>query len=291
MSVSFQPLSPAGGAAVEGLPASVNPGDESAEALRRALYRYGLLLVRGVELDAEAHLSLGRALGALEGHPFPEMCLPGYPEIVELSWQGNPEDEQSDEPVGAIPWHSDLTYLPKPSCGALLKAIEVPPKGGTTGWINIANVYDALPEQTQQKIEGKWVIHDIGAARYLTQDKSASYGGGGKKVRPQAEYPPPVKQPLVWQHPETGRRLLNISPLLTVSFVDEDDEEHRQLLEELKTFATQDRFAYFHQWQPGDLMIWDNWQTMHSVTPFQARYNRRMQRVTLAGRYTTGVYL
>jgi taurine dioxygenase len=291
----FAPLSEIMGAIATGSALDAPFEDETARRIRDALDRYGILLVRGREITPDDQVRLGRALGPLADHPFPEMCLPERPEIVELAWDGGSAGAgrpgEAEGWVEGIPWHTDLTYLPTPSRAALLHAVEIPPEGGETCWINTADVYDALPPTLRKDAEGQWVVHDIGAAHHLTQDETASYGGMQSPGDARSTGPRAVVQPLVWDHPTTGRRLLNISPLLTVSVVGWERRDGDRLLEALKTFATQDRFAYRHRWQVGDLMIWDNWQTMHSVTPFLSRFRRRMHRVTLAGTVTTGRYL
>lgn len=297
MPLSVSPLSPSLGAAIGAFPFDGDLDEERASALRDALHHYGLLLIRGVEMTPEDQVRLGRALGELEDHPFPDMLHPDHPEIVVLAWDGGGDAGDATARAGEIPWHTDLTYLPTPSSGAVLRAIEVPPEGGETAWISTVQSYEALPRDVQQQIEGLEVVHDIGAGRPLTRDETASYARTGRSEEPEegeawrADYPPPVVQPLVWSHPVTGRRILNISPLLTVSIVGFEPDESERLLSFLKRFATRTELAYRHCWQPGDVMIWDNWQTMHSVTSFRAHHRRVMHRVTLAGDHETGRYL
>ena len=57
--------------------------------------------------------------------------------------------------------------------------------------------------------------------------------------------------------------------------------EGKLLLWELMQHATQPQFIYTHEWQDGDLVIWDNRATMHRATPFDdAKYRRELRRVT-----------
>ena len=93
----------------------------------------------------------------------------------------------------------------------------------------------------------------------------------------------PVTHPLVHRHPESGRKVLNISPGFTQSVVGMPEAEGNALLDELRAFATQERFTYFHDWEVGDLVIWDNWRTMHIATGHKKKYARRMHRTTLRG--------
>ena len=57
-----------------------------------------------------------------------------------------------------------------------------------------------------------------------------------------------------------------------------------KLLYELMAHYTGDRFVYMHEWEPGDLIIYDNRSTVHSATWFDAqKYERCMWRTTVWG--------
>ena len=59
--------------------------------------------------------------------------------------------------------------------------------------------------------------------------------------------------------------------------------EARGYLRDLIEHATQREFVYTHKWRLGDLVMWDNRQTMHRARPFPAHEPRDMRRTTLAG--------
>ena len=64
-------------------------------------------------------------------------------------------------------------------------------------------------------------------------------------------------------HPVTGRPILFVNPMHTHGFEGMERAEAWQLIEELAAHATQERFTYYHSWQVGDLLIWDERATMH----------------------------
>ena len=43
------------------------------------------------------------------------------------------------------------------------------------------------------------------------------------------------------------------------------------LLCKLLDWATQPQFVYHHEWELGDLLMWDNTGTMHCVTPYDPK--------------------
>ena len=60
-----------------------------------------------------------------------------------------------------------------------------------------------------------------------------------------------------------------------------DDATGPALLDEIYGFATQPEFVYRHQWQVGDVVMWDNGSTMHRREPFDATARRLMKRTTI----------
>jgi taurine dioxygenase len=70
-------------------------------------------------------------------------------------------------------------------------------------------------------------------------------------------------------------------------FLDEvvgwSQEQSESLLERLRRFATDERFVYWHHWQPDDLVIWNNDRTLHCATGHKKKYPRTMNRTTLEG--------
>jgi taurine dioxygenase len=283
MTITFSPLCPALGAEIHGLDLK-RLDDTDRATLRRALPEHGVLLARGLDLTPEDHVALTRVFGEPDIHPIEAIRLEGHPEVIVLAAgrfdQVRPDDPGAEDLVGQISWHSDLTYTAFPSRGALLYARTIPPEGGQTGFIDLANVYDALPDAMKRRIEGLSVVHSLGPLQQSIHQAAATDYARDPSTVPDFE---PVVHPLVHRHPETGRRVLDISPAFAQSIVGLAEEESTELLRELREFATQRRFSYFHPWQVGDLIVWDNWRTMHVATGHKRRHRRIMHRTTLRG--------
>ena len=45
---------------------------------------------------------------------------------------------------------------------------------------------------------------------------------------------------------------------------------------------------YFHSWRPTDMVIWDNWRMLHSVSGHDPDEARVMHRTTIEGDYGLG---
>jgi taurine dioxygenase len=283
MSLSFTPLSPALGVEVHGLdPKHIEQADR--QRLREALHECGVLLARQIDLTPDQHVELTRVFGEPEIHPIEAIRLEGHPEIIVLA-AGQYDEIAADDPgaddvIGTIDWHTDLTYTPLPTRGSLLYARTIPPEGGKTGWVDTAAVYDALPETTKKRIAGLQLIHSLGPLQQaINKAAETDYAADPDEV-PEFEE---VVHPLVHRHPETGRGVLDISPAFAQRIVGLSEEESEALLRELGDFATQPRFRYLHAWQVGDLVVWDNWRTMHVATGHKRRHRRVMHRTQLRG--------
>jgi len=50
-------------------------------------------------------------------------------------------------------------------------------------------------------------------------------------------------------------------------------------------------YAYFHKWQPNDMVVWDNWRVIHSAAGVPLHCARRARRTTIMGDYEVGRYL
>ena len=48
--------------------------------------------------------------------------------------------------------------------------------------------------------------------------------------------------------------------------------------------------TYGHKWKPTDMLIWDNWRFLHSVTPTAPGQKRSMHRTTIKGDYGLGYF-
>jgi taurine dioxygenase len=98
---------------------------------------------------------------------------------------------------------------------------------------------------------------------------------------------PPVVHPLVFVQPDTGRKVLNLSPFGALYILDHDDEAGHALLRRLVDHLVSCP-AYHHVWGPSEMLLWDNWRMAHCVTGAPPSEVRVMQRTTIMGDYGLG---
>src|SRR5688572_32227492 len=136
-------ISTAVGAEVKGIDLKRPLSVSQVQDLPRAAGENGILLFRGVGLSPEDHVAFSRHFGELEAHVIGDFALPGRPEIFVVS--NVKEDGKLKGAVYAGQyWHSDLSYMAKPSLGSLLLCREMPDVGGDTMWANMYMAYDTL---------------------------------------------------------------------------------------------------------------------------------------------------
>jgi taurine dioxygenase len=173
-------------------------------------------------------------------------------------------------------FHSDKCYVERPAMATILYAMMIPSVGGNTLFANMYKAYEALPEESKQRLAGLKVVtsYEPGTSaptvamrtRSLPSSTTLSYA-----------------QPLVCTHPVTGKKALYINRLMSEYIVGMPREESNKLLESLFEHQEQHQFIYEHRWTVGDLIMWDNRCILHARGDFNANELRKLRRVTVEG--------
>jgi len=251
-------------------------------ALRQAFNQHLALRFRGYDIDDDHLVQLGRTFGALQ-------VLPGFtrndkiwderhPEIFVISnikENGRSIGELGD---GELHWHTDLAFEPVPPAISFLRAVEVPPEGGDTVFANMYLAYERLPAALQRRVEPLRIKHQLthtasGTARYGFEHMSAD----------DVQALPGEVHPIVRTHPDTGRRSLYLGRRFGAYCVGLSPAESEALLDELWDAIPFDAISWHQQWQPGDMVAWDNRCTMHRRDSFSGTTRRLLHRVVTEG--------
>ncbi len=244
------------------------------EQLRTLWRLHGVLVFRRQCLSERELGAFSARFGELEEHPRVDWNSKTNPQIVLLS---NLRDFAGAEigglGAGEINWHSDQSYKTEPGTGAVLHAIEVPEGGAATYFANLRLAYAALPEATKKRIDDCLAIYDY--AR-----RAASYSGKQPNLTEVRRRFPRVTHRLVYADPISGDKALYLDPLTMSGIAGWSDVDARQLLDELAIHATNEAFIYRHDWQPGDVLMWDNGYMLHRRDPVGER-PRLMKRTTI----------
>jgi taurine dioxygenase len=244
--------------------------------LRDLWARHPVLVFRRQALSENELADFSALLGPLERLVRTDWASPVRPEVGVISnlkdGLGKPIGGLGD---GEIQWHSDQSYMLNPATGAMLYALELPPQGGTTSWVDLCAAYAALPDRLKRAVEGRRAVFDY-------TKRLAGYQGVDRVISEEARRKtPPVLHPLVHTHPITRKKALYLDSTTTVGIDGMDEASGSALLEEIYEFVTRPEFVYRHRWQVGDALLWDNGFTMHRREPFDPSARRLMKRTTM----------
>jgi alpha-ketoglutarate-dependent taurine dioxygenase len=250
--------------------------DQTVHRLRELWADHPVLVFRRQALSEHELADFSALFGPLERVVRTDWASPTVPEVGLIS---NLKDGHA-RPIGGlgdgeIQWHSDQSYMMNPATGAMLYALELPPDGGTTSWVDLCAAYAGLPDRLKRVIEGRRAV-------FSYVKRLAGYQGVDQMISEEAKRKtPPVLHPLVHTHPMTGRKALYLDSTTTVGIDGMDDVPGAALLDEIYAFATRPEFVYRHHWRVGDAVMWDNGFTMHRREPFDPAARRLMKRTTI----------
>ena len=283
-SIVIKPLTLHIGAEISGVDLSAPLDDATVKAINEAFLKWKVVFFRGQNLDHAQHVAFARQMGeptighAVFGH------VEGFPEIYSVAKfrtaQVHREARMERSWTG---WHTDITAALNPPKASILRGVTIPPYGGDTLWTNLAVAYDGLSEPMRNFVDGLRGIHRFRPPAGAT--KNADYDESVRRREMESEHP------LVRVHPETGERLLFVSPSFLKSIVGLKPRESELLLEMLWDHVVRTEYTVRFKWQEGDIAMWDNRSTAHLAPSdiFQSDFDRQLYRITLVGDVPVGV--
>jgi taurine dioxygenase len=253
--------------------------DAAFAAIHRAWLDHLVLLFRGQSLSDDDLIAFSRRFGELDWAPIQETgrrFVEGHPELYVVS-----NVVENGVPIGSLGageavWHTDMSYLADPPKASMLYALEIPPSGGNTGFVNMYAVYEALPAELKQRLAGLRVKHD---GTY----NSGGYLRAGVTPTDDPRDAPGMLHPLVCTHPETGRKCLYLGRRRNAYIEGLALAESEALLDEIWRYAERRELTWYNTWRVGDLVLWDNRCTMHRRDPFDPGARRIMHRTQIKG--------
>ena len=271
------------GAEIQGLDLSKPITPEIAEAVNAALIKWKVIFFRGQNLSHAGQVSFARSMGeptighAVFGHD------PDYPEIYSVAKFRTAQTHRTAKMQRPwTGWHTDLTAAINPPKASILRGVTIPPYGGDTFWTNLAAAYEGLSETFRNFVDTLKGIHRFeppaGAKINSNYDESIR-----RRVM-ESEHP------IVRIHPESGERILFVSPSFLKSVSGLTPRESGQILELLWEHITRPEYTVRFKWEPGDIAMWDNRSTAHLAPTdiFESDYDRQLFRVTLVGDVPVG---
>ena len=274
----IRPLTPTLGACIEGLDLQACP-DASLQAFEAALLQWKVVVLRAPGLTPDALLGITRRLGTPMRLPYIRP-LRDSPEVIAVL----KEADEVNMGVFGGEWHSDVSFLSAPPRYSLLHACEIPPVGGDTLWANMVAAYSRLEDALKKRLKGIDSIH-TGAPYGVKHapDPDDQFTGSIEMARNNPEADRETRHPAVCRIPETGDSALFVNPTYTIRLEGMSANESSALLERLYRHCTRPEFTCRLRWQAGDLVVWDNRQTLHYAVNDYDGFRRLLHRCTVAG--------
>jgi taurine dioxygenase len=277
------------GAEVLGVDLSIKLDKPTFELIHRAWLEYGVLVFRKQEIDSNAFIAFSARFGDLDNAPVMEngrAFVDGYPELFVISNVLDNGLRIGSLGARELEWHTDMAYAGEPPMASCLYAVEVPDGEGKTGFLNMYKAYSKLPVALKEHIKDKAIKHDS----VYTLDGYLREGGGRTLEHVKAlgcfdvEKLPGAWHPAVRTHPETGREALYIGRRQNTFVEGLNLQESEELLNMVWKYVNRiGKKTFHHEWEKGDVVIWDNRCIMHRRDAFPASTRRVMHRTQMQG--------
>jgi taurine dioxygenase len=281
MAIQIKNLNAALGAEVAGVDLSKSLPQADIDAIDAAWRDRLVVVFHGQNLSDPQLIAFSKNFGELDPpgpNPYGEPFNKAHPELNVISnvvENGKPVGNLGD---GEAVWHADMTYVAVPPKAALLHALEVPPPeaGGNTYFADMFAAYDTLPAELKKAVEGKIAVHDA------SRNSAGILRKGYREVTD-------VRETVGAHHPlgrtdsKTGRKALFLGRRPNAYVLGLSVAESEALLDALWAHATKPRFAMCHEWEVGDLLMWNNLSVLHRRDPFDPKSRRIMHRSQIKG--------
>ena len=188
-----------------------------------------------------------RVTGGLDEHGRPGM----FGHVEELQWHCNRVSDPDRMPIVFL--YSDKNT-----------------KGSVTSFLNNIASYNDLSEEFKQRINDYHL--DVGPVQQMT---SYYYDDGYEPIRLDDWKPPLVHTNAM------GIKGLFFSWFQTHFIQELGKEESRELIEHLREHCEQDKYIYDHHWEDGDVVISDQWQSIHRRWAYEHMDKRLVHRVAM----------
>jgi alpha-ketoglutarate-dependent 2,4-dichlorophenoxyacetate dioxygenase len=279
------PLGPGFAAEMRGVTLVEIAGDDTAYAAARSAFEeHSVLVFRGQDVTDEIQLAFSRRFGPPEVTKVGSLGTGTHFVILTTIGQDGrvvPADHRLAMRNKANQlWHTDSSFKRVPALTSVLSARIVPMHGGETEYVSTRLAFERLDPGLRKSIENSFAWHDYAHSReQIAPDLATPEERAGL---------PPQCWRLTWKNPTNGRSAIYLA---SHAYAIEGMEQAagKRLIDELMSAATAPGTSYVHNWQNGDVVMWDNRATMHRGRPWPAHEPRLMVRTTISATEADGL--
>ncbi|WP_422936295.1 TauD/TfdA dioxygenase family protein [Sinomonas sp. P47F7] len=267
------------GAEIRGLDLSQDLSDDVIAQIREALNRHKALVFREANIRTdEDQVRFASRFGPL---------TKAHPTVASVDGAENVLPVDSED-GSANTWHTDVTFVLNPPQASTLRSVTVPAYGGETLIASSAGAYQDLPAELRNFADTLWAIHtndyDYSVPKNLEHENAEER----RKVFTRIKYQ--TAHPVVRVHPLTGERGLFIGGFAQrLRIVGLSNTESKDILRLLQAYVTRPENVVRVNWEPNQLVLFDNRITQHYAPSNYDDQPRKLNRVTVAGDIPVGV--
>jgi taurine dioxygenase len=289
------------GARVTGITRDMLQDDAARAAIKDLFEREGLIVFEDVEPSAEMQVALSTVFGPLKDHPVKAVdrvdgdTMPGVIDMNRRPFESSIVEIDGAQLTGWLPWHFDHCYNDQLNRAGVLRALEIPPSGGITCFADGVDLYNGLPDELIAEIADCRIIYTLDLIfdhmRFGLPANFRSIQVPAKQYEflAQSKLQPRAIHPAVWRRPDGGN-VLHVSPWMAVGIEGREDPAGDELLRAVCEAINSRASPYRHSWTGTEMLVWDNWRMIHSVSGNPPQFGRRMQRTTIKGDYGLGYF-
>ena len=276
-----------------------NVKDAAVRAQLNALFEdRGVIVFEGTEPSMETQCAVSEIFGPLRGHSFKGITtadskFPGVMELKRYPGESDIYEINGEELAGWVPWHFDACYNRELNRAGVLRVVESPPAGGLTGFADGIQLYRDVSPDLRDRFEHLEILYHPQlmftnmryrrprrfVLRHLSERINAMFDVNAGAPR--------AIHPAVWRR-STGEKVLHLASWQADGIVGMENDEGDALLEAMFAEIEAKMRPYIHHWQPGELVIWDNWRFVHSASGHSPDHGRLVHRTTIEGDYGLG---
>ena len=271
--MELRPVSDALGIEVVGLDLNTL-ADTEFEVVYNSWLEHHVLLVREQALTDLQLVSFTNKLGELGAEVTVANALEwgtGEPGVLVVSNIIENGVEIGILGAGEAIWHTDMNFIESPTKASILYALEIPTTGGDTGFCNMERALQTMSAELRNRISELSIKHDA------STDSSGYVREGFEPVTDVSKTEGAI-HPLIRRNTETGREALYLGRRRNAYVMGLPVSESEALLDEIWEHALGTDHIWYHHWQPGDVIVWDNRSTMHHRKPFDPGSRRILHR-------------
>jgi taurine dioxygenase len=240
--------------------------EEGQRQINDWLARYAVLVFPNQTLTPPQFMQAVSYFGELMPQQLKQFTLKEYPMVGYNSTDDLPRKNGKLQVRGEN-YHTDHSNAIAPPKATSLLAMNLPSHGGDTQFVDVRRAYDDLSADIKKKINTLRALH--------VHQSNRSPRAFAALTPEQLALIPQTHQPLIIRHPDSARSALYLNTGRIQNIEGLKDDVAFALIDQLYAHATDTKYEYRHQWQVGDLVIWDNRSVMHQAN---ADYNPEEKR-------------